>query len=131
MRFLAPSRHEFGMTPLERKLFVRSAIVGSILTIAVMLLDAAGSLGGLEKWLYDRRARDCQFFRREPTTQLVHIDIDDRSLEAVGKWPWPRDRIAMILGEIGRAGPKVIGTDIVFSEKAEIRIQKRDGAPPI
>jgi serine phosphatase RsbU (regulator of sigma subunit)/CHASE2 domain-containing sensor protein len=120
------------MTALERKVFKWSAIVASSVTLLVLVLDAAGALAGLEKWLYDRRMADCQFFRKPPTTQIVHIDIDDRSLEAIHKWPWPRDTIAAILDEIGKAGAKVVATDIIFSEPAEVvgRTQ-RDGSMSI
>ena len=71
---------------------------------------------------------DCQFFRKPPTTQIVHIDIDDRSLE-IHKWPWPRDMQAAVLQEIGNAGAKVIATDILYSEPSEVvgRTQ-RDGS---
>ena len=89
----------------------------------------AGSAGGLEKWLYDRREKDCQYFRKPPTNQIVHIDIDDASLESIGKWPWPRDEVARILREFDRAGPKVIGIDIVYIDPAPPRIERLpDGA---
>jgi serine phosphatase RsbU (regulator of sigma subunit)/CHASE2 domain-containing sensor protein len=112
------------MTALERKVFVISAIVGTATTLLVMLADRMGWMSGLEKWTYDRRMADCQFFRKPPTTQIVHMDIDDRSLEAIGRWPWPRDRFAAILDEIGRAKPKVVGIDIVYSEPADLRVER-------
>src|SRR4051794_40339204 len=113
------------MTPLERRVFTYSAIVGSVTTLLVLVFDGVGWLGGLERFMYDRRAADCQFFRHKPSDRIIHLDIDDRSLEAIGRWPWPRDRVAAILEEIGRAGPKVVGTDIVYSEPADPRVERR------
>jgi CHASE2 domain-containing sensor protein len=108
------------MTDLERKVFRLSAIVGSALTLGVLICDGMGWLGGLEKWLYDRRVADCQYFRKPPSDRIVHVDIDDRSVESIGKWPWSRDKVGAILEELARAGPKVIGTDIVYIDPAEI-----------
>ncbi len=107
------------MTGLERKVFRFSVLVGSVLTLGVLLCDAMGGLGGLERWLYDRRMADCQFFRKAPTTQIVHIDIDDASLD-IHRWPWPRDMTARVLQEITTAGAKAIGTDILYSEPVDI-----------
>src|SRR5438067_10455065 len=84
-------------TPLERRVLFRCTILGIALTLAVVLLDEAGALDSLEQWLYDRRAADCQFFAKPPSDQIVHIDIDDRALETVGHWPWPRSRMAELL----------------------------------
>ncbi len=78
------------MTDLERKVFRLSAIVGSALTLGVLICDGMGWLGGLEKWLYDHRVADCQYFRKPPTDRLVHLDIDDKALDAIGQWPRPR-----------------------------------------
>ena len=106
-------------------------IFGSALTLFVLIADACGGLNGLENWLYDRRMADCQFFRKVPTTQIVHIDIDDRSLE-IHKWPWPRDMQAAVLQEIGNAGAKVVATDILYSEPSEVvGIVQRDGSMKI
>src|SRR5690242_11512309 len=106
------------MTALERKVFTLSAIVGTITTLGVMLFDGMGWMDGLEKWTYDRRVADCQFFRKPPTTQLIHLDIDDKALDAIGQWPWPRSKMADILEEVARANPKAVGIDIIYSEPA-------------
>ena len=34
---------------------------------------------------------------REPSGQLVFVDIDDLSLSKVGQWPWPRTRLAQMI----------------------------------
>lgn len=118
-----------GMTDLERKVFRLCAIVGSALTLAVLVCDAMGGLGGLEKWLYDRRVADCQYFRKPPTDRLVHLDIDDKALDAIGQWPWPRATMADILEEISRAMPKAVGIDIIYSEPARPQwIPQPDGS---
>src|SRR5215212_6517202 len=107
------------MRRLEKKLLVSGMIVGAALTCAVVAIDAAGLLEPLENWLYDARARTCQLFAPKPTDKLVHLDIDDRAVEAVGRFPWPRARWAEILDELKLAGPKAVEMDVVFSEPQE------------
>ena len=44
------------------------------------------------------------------------IAIDERSLEALGRWPWPRGTHARMLERLGEARPKAIGLDLILSE---------------
>lgn len=90
--------------------------MGVGLTLLVVLLDQLGVLQPLERWLYDRRARDCQFFTPPPTDQIVQLDVNDNTLEAVGTWPWKRSVLADVIDEVGRAGAKVIALDMIFPE---------------
>jgi adenylate cyclase len=50
------------------------------------------------------------------TRRVVVVEIDDRSLEALGPWPWPRETIASLIGAIAAAKPAVIAVDILFAE---------------
>jgi class 3 adenylate cyclase/CHASE2 domain-containing sensor protein len=104
------------MKRLERKLLLHCLAIGAALTALVLIADAAGALGPLERWLYDRRARSCQFFTPPPTKTLVHLDIDDRALEVIGRWPWLRSTWALLLDEIRLAGPKAIEMDVLLAD---------------
>ena len=54
---------------------------------------------------------------RDKTARPVTIvDIDDKSLEKLGQWPWPRTRIADLVTDLTRLGAVVIAFDVVFSE---------------
>lgn len=47
----------------------------------------------------------------------VHVlDIDEASLEEFGQWPWPRDRMAKLVGRLSAMGASAIAFDILFSE---------------
>ena len=104
------------MKRLERKLLLHCLAIGAALTAVVVITDAAGALGALERWLYDRRARGCQFFTPPPTQSLVHLDIDDRAIEVIGRWPWSRSTWAILLDEIHLAGPKAIELDVLLAD---------------
>ena len=53
---------------------------------------------------------------RRPARPVTIVDIDDKSLEKLGQWPWPRTRIADLVTELTRLGAVVIAFDAVFSE---------------
>ncbi|MDR1134282.1 MAG: CHASE2 domain-containing protein [Synergistaceae bacterium] len=52
-----------------------------------------------------------------PSYAPVIIDIDERSLEAVGQWPWPRFLIADLAAALDRGGAAAIAFDALFSER--------------
>ena len=51
-----------------RRQRLNTAASGLLLTLLVVALDRGEMLLPVESWLYDRRARDCQFFARKPRT---------------------------------------------------------------
>ena len=111
------------MTGREQKLLKQTASLGLVLTVVVVVVNQLGVLTPLENWLYDRRARYCQYFTPPPTDRLVHLHINDASQEAMGRWPWDRDKIAAIVDEIRLAGAVAVAFDIIFSEPQEQRSQ--------
>ncbi|HEY1794702.1 MAG TPA: adenylate/guanylate cyclase domain-containing protein [Stellaceae bacterium] len=44
------------------------------------------------------------------------VAIDDKSLQEVGQWPWPRTVIADLIDKLNAAGAAAITLDILFSE---------------
>ena len=54
--------------------------------------------------------------RKKTARPVTIIDIDDKSLEKLGQWPWPRTRIAELVSELTRLGAVVIAFDVVFAE---------------
>lgn len=55
---------------------------------------------------------------REPVAQspVVIIDIDERSLDELGQWPWPRTLVSDLIASTRDYGMAVIGFDAVFAE---------------
>ncbi len=53
----------------------------------------------------------------QPDPRVVILAVDDDSITEIGRWPWPRDRIAELIDRVlGEGGAKAMGFDIVFSE---------------
>ncbi|MFQ5566848.1 MAG: CHASE2 domain-containing protein [Paracoccaceae bacterium] len=44
------------------------------------------------------------------------VDIDERSLEELGQWPWPRDKLAEMVDRLHAAGAATIAFDFIFAE---------------
>ncbi len=92
------------------------AAMGLVLTLFV-----AGSyyyrlplLESIEFKAYDLRAKLRQDLN--PPPEIVLVAIDDDSIAQIGRWPWPRSRMADAIDKIKAAGPKVIGINILYSE---------------
>ena len=66
---------------------------------------------------------DLLFTLRGPLTtpnQIVIVAIDEPSIaEIKNQWPWPRSLHAKLIEQLNKAGAKVIGVDILFSEPSE------------
>ena len=104
------------MARSDRLLRRRTFLAGSLATVAVVFAYLLGWLDPVEGGLYDVRARYCQAFTPKPTDKLVHVDIDDAALEAMGAWPWPRTLMADLIDEMTAAGTKAVGLDILYTE---------------
>ena len=50
-------------------------------------------------------------------TDVIIIDIDEKSLGKFGQFPWSRSVFAKIVENVSASNPKAIGFDIFFSEK--------------
>ena len=62
--------------------------------------------------------------KREETTKIVIIDVDERSLKQEGRWPWSREKLAKLVEALQRQQVKLIGFDVVFSEEERNAVQQ-------
>jgi len=53
---------------------------------------------------------------RQPTNDVMIVDIDEESLRILGQFPWPRDIVADLVKRMKGYGAKVIAFDMVFAE---------------
>ena len=63
---------------------------------------------------------DSGFFYRgevEGDKRIIIVDIDERSLAALGQWPWSRNKVAKIIENLTKVGVGIIGLDMVFAER--------------
>ena len=70
----------------------------------------------------DHTALDFQFRlrgERSPGQEVVLVLVDEKSLREIGRWPWPRDKQALLVDQIHAGEPAVLGLDIIYAEPEE------------
>ncbi|MEJ7930338.1 serine/threonine-protein kinase [Ramlibacter sp. AN1015] len=101
--------------------------------MAVLALHLATDIiGTLERRFYDWGSTQGA---REPSDRVAVIAIDDASIAAIGRWPWPRDVHAALIDRLAAAGAKTIVHTTLFVEPQTERgleyIRRlRDALPP-
>jgi adenylate cyclase len=74
-----------------------------------------GLIARLDGIIYDARLRATM--PGGVDDRIVILDLDDKSLQEVGHWPWPRDLMARIVDKLfDRYQIGILGFDIVFAE---------------
>lgn len=82
-------------------------------------LGHANGLGRVENALIDHLS---SLNGRPASQDIVIVAIDERSLDALGRWPWRRSVHAALLDRLHAAAPRAIGLDLILAES--------DGAHP-
>ena len=50
------------------------------------------------------------------SSEVVIVNIGERSLEAWGQWPWPRQNIAQLIADLRQSGAGIIALNVMFPE---------------
>ena len=98
----------------------KAMISGLIITFLVMLTQYFGAensviLQRINGLIYDLRL-NITIESRNIVTNIIILDIDEKSLEKEGRFPWSRVKIAKIIEKLADAGTAVVAFDIMFSE---------------
>ena len=100
----------------------RTLAPATILFLVVMAVTAIPVVRDFQMRIADT------YFRTAPpplqTSPVVIVLIDDESLREYGRWPWSRARVAELVRNLDRAGTRVIGLDILFSEPQSAAIDR-------
>src|SRR6185436_11501467 len=102
-------------------------------------LGLAALLAGLHLWrpallsradlaVYDRLLVSAPL--RASSGRVALVEIDERSLSEGGRWPWPRDRTAVLVDRIHALGAVSIGLDVLFTEPEASSDGGATGAAP-
>lgn len=95
----------------------RLAIEWLLLLIASMLIAALAAQGELTRRL-DFAILDfaTSLVWQEPAPDIAIVAIDERSLAAVGEWPWRRGTHARLIDNLRKAGAKQVLFDVLLVE---------------
>jgi len=97
----------------------RLGVFGGILFTLMVLLSWSYLMTPQKFLSLDNRLRDFLFMTRGSipvTGQVVIVDIDEKSLQNYGQWPWSRDVVASLITQLRDDGAGIVGLDIVFAE---------------
>ena len=83
------------MTP--RRLVLLCGILPT-LAVALVSLARPAAFTHFEYGVYDRLTRAIR--AHAPGGHVAIVDVDERSLAAIGQWPWRRDVVATLLSKI-------------------------------
>ena len=96
-------------------------------TIFVLLLSALlymnpnslkSLLSILENAGYDLQVRE-DYKPVSKDSPIAIIDIDDASINEIGRWPWSRDKVAQLVSKLFGKGASLVAFDITFPLKEE------------
>ncbi|WP_240787118.1 CHASE2 domain-containing serine/threonine-protein kinase [Ramlibacter rhizophilus] len=89
-------------------------LLAAAVVVAVLALHlGTDAIATLERRFFDFAStlRD-----RTPSDRVAIIAIDDASLAAMGRWPWPRDVHARLIDQLAAGGAKVVVHTSLFVE---------------
>lgn len=82
----------------------------------LVLLTVSGVAVPLDNALYDLHAR---YWRYTPDDRIVIVAIDPKSLDAIGRFPWPRSAYPPLIDRLTADGVRGIGMDITLSTPSD------------
>ena len=128
------------MTTLAHQLFKRPAwLYAGVSALAVLIIGAVsfGFALQLSQWEERLGSYTWQLADSGATERrVVVVDIDEKSTQALGAWPWPRDRMASLLSGLDAYGVNLKVVDVLFdgeqnaAQDAKLASSLRHGAAP-
>ena len=86
--------------------------------LALQLWDPQYINDHLESKTYDLRLQLRNLVQKQPTPEdTVLVLVDEKSIAKIGRWPWSRKEQARLIDRISAGRPKVLGIDIMYSER--------------
>lgn len=96
-----------------RRLVLLCGVGPALVTVALAIFNPS-LFTQLDRRVYDGLLRALP--RPQTASPVAVVDIDERSLAAVGQWPWSREVIGRLVTRLREMGARVIAFDVVFPE---------------
>ena len=87
--------------------------LGVAVSLAMLVAGGSDLIRSLERKAYDLGV---QASSRTPLDRVAVIAIDDTSIANLGRWPWPRDRLAKMTDLLAAGKTKVVANTVFFFE---------------
>jgi adenylate cyclase len=107
---------------MGKKRWTQSLAAGIILLLLTTYFYTAGSSGTfyfIEDSLKDIMRNSKTDAEKQPDDRIKIVKIDNKSLDAIGKFPWDRKVYAQIIEKLESSGVAAIGIDVVMAEPSK------------
>jgi adenylate cyclase len=125
------------MHALLKKPLLLYALV-SVLAVGAMALASAVWAPQFQQWEERLASRTWSLANSQATERrVIVVDIDEKSTQALGPWPWPRERVATLLSGLDAYGVNLKVVDVLFDGAQDsVQDQKlaqvlQSGAPTV
>lgn len=99
---------------LHRRLYGEWFVVALVTGALAWLATANQRLSTVDNRIYDQALR----LAAPPVDdRILIVEIDEPSLETLGRWPWPRSEHAKLLDTVSRYRPKAIAYNVLFLDE--------------
>jgi serine/threonine-protein kinase len=98
--------------PIIKSLLQRDWFVGLVITLLFLVLAESGWFSAFDRQAYNLGVKLSA--SKSPHEDIVIIAIDDKSLQALGAWPWSRNVLAETMRVLTRARTRVVGFTMPF-----------------
>jgi len=108
--------------------------------LAVLLMAAVSAIWApqLQQWEERLTGRTWSLANPDATERrVVVVDIDEKSTQALGPWPWPRERVATLLSGLDAYGVNLKVVDVLFegaqdpAQDQKLAAALKSGAPTV
>ncbi|HEY0316066.1 MAG TPA: CHASE2 domain-containing protein, partial [Sphingomonas sp.] len=101
---------------IRRRLLIEWCAITLMMVAVVVGLSIARGTERIDNAFYDLLIG---FRAPPPSDRILLVTIDDQSIAALGRWPWPRDIHVRMLRRLAAARPAAIAYDIFFTEPGQ------------
>ena len=108
--------------------------------LAVLIMAASSALwqAPLQNWEERLASRTWALANQDARERrVVVVDIDEKSTQALGSWPWPRERVASLLTGLDAYGVNLKVVDVLFegsqdqAQDQKLALALKSGAPTV
>ena len=115
-------------------------LYAAVSALAVVLMAVASAIWAPQMQQWEERLASRTWSLANPDTterRVVVVDIDEKSTQALGPWPWPRERVATLLSGLDSYGVNLKVVDVLFEgaqdpvQDQRLALALKAGAPTV
>ncbi|CAH1199574.1 hypothetical protein PAECIP111891_01320 [Paenibacillus allorhizoplanae] len=107
---------------MGKKKWIKTLVVGLLLMVFstyFYTVNSSGLFYFVEGPLQDILRGAKSVDERQPDDRIKIVKIDEKSLSAIGKFPWDRSTYAQVIEKLEQSGAAAIGIDVVLAEPSK------------